>query len=571
MFDLKRLLQCEFFPAELPPCFSSDDLAANAQYVIQASAMVTREYSVPLIYSGYKSEAARRKFAVPNPYHYCKAVDFIVQQQSSLKPIFQRSPYSLTAPMDQPPKATEPYAKRSSTIAETKQAIELLYQDNRYEIRLDINSFFDNIYTHSIPWAIHGISMAKKKKNDRLLLGNQLDKHIRSLNYDQTNGILVGNALSRIVSEIILCTVDRQIYERFPDISCCRFVDDYYIYTRRSTQVQEIIAFIRRCLSNYELNFNESKLQITESPFLYGKPWVEQIKQYIHLQPDVFLSKLIMEYNTFKDIAITKYGLSVIAQCRYSAVNWPAMQSRLINLWVRFPSLSDRILPIFWKNKALLKTRAFKMAIYSVIDESLLLNREQELVWAVWFIKVFNIQISQDYMVRILQSSNELAIIIMLDLVCSSGAKNKPKILQQRKRIRDELIADDKNYRGENNTLMWTSHWLLAYEATRAKWLNLPNEDPFEFARKNTFFRELLAANVKFYNSQFTYPAPTSHTKNFEYATRTELYTSLNKLKKLIAKRLDRENTDIQIEFTEEEEALYEEFIDSLQDNEFVY
>lgn len=164
MFDLKRLLQCEFFPAELPPCFSSDDLAANAQYVIQASAMVTREYSVPLIYSGYKSEAARRKFAVPNPYHYCKAVDFIVQQQSSLKPIFQRSPYSLTAPMDQPPKATEPYAKRSSTIAETKQAIELLYQDNRYEIRLDINSFFDNIYTHSIPWAIHGISMAKKKR-----------------------------------------------------------------------------------------------------------------------------------------------------------------------------------------------------------------------------------------------------------------------------------------------------------------------------------------------------------------------------------------------------------------------
>lgn len=61
MFDLKRLLQCEFFPAELPPCFSSDDLAANAQYVIQASAMVTREYSVPLIYSGYLR---------PNQWHF---------------------------------------------------------------------------------------------------------------------------------------------------------------------------------------------------------------------------------------------------------------------------------------------------------------------------------------------------------------------------------------------------------------------------------------------------------------------------------------------------------------------
>lgn len=571
MFDLKRLLQYEFFPAELPPCFNSDDLAANAQHAIQATSMLSREYSIPLIYSGYKSETARRKFAVPNPYHYCKAVDCIVQQEPTLKPIFEKSPYSLTAPMDRVPKASQPYAKRSSSIAETKQEIELLYQDNRYEIRLDINSFFDNIYTHTIPWAIHGISVAKKKKNDRTLLGNQLDKHIRSMNYDQTNGILVGNALSRIVSEIILCTIDSQIHEQFPDVSCCRFVDDYYIYTKRSTQVQEIIAFIRGCLSKYELNFNESKLQINESPFLYGKPWIEQVKQYIHLQPDVFLSKLIMEYNTYKDIAIIKYGLTVIAQCRYTVTSWPAMQSRLINLWVRFPSLSDRILPILWKNKTLLKMRGFKAAIYSVIDEALLLNREQELIWATWFIKVFNIQISQDYMIRVLQSSNELAIIIMLDIICSSDAKNKPKILQQCRSLRDELIAEDIDDKGKSNTLMWTSHWLLAYEATRMKWLNLPNEDPFEFARKNTFFRELLLKSVKFYNPQFIYAEPSPYTKNYEYATRTELYASLSKLKKLIAERLKREGVDAQAELTEEEEALYEEFVDILEENEFVY
>ena len=571
MFDLKRLLQYEFFPAELPPCFSSDDLAANAQHAIQVASKLHRDYSIPLIYSGYKSETARRKFAVPNPYHYCKAVDCIVQQEPVLKPIFEKSPYSLTAPVDRVPKDRQPYAKRSSSIAETKREIELLYQDNRYEIRLDINSFFDNIYTHTIPWAIHGISAAKKKKNDRMLPGNQVDKHIRSMNYDQTNGILVGNALSRIVSEIILCTIDSQIHDQFPDVSCCRFVDDYCIYTKRSAQVQEIIAFIRRCLSKDELNFNESKLQINESPFLYGKPWVEQIKQYIHLQPDVFLSKLIMEYNTYKDIAIIKYGLTVIAQCRYTRAVWPAMQSRLINLWVRFPSLSDRILPIFWKNKLLLKMRSFKAAVYSVIDEALLLNREQELIWAVWFTKVFNIQVSQAYMIRVLQSSNDLAVIMMLDIICSSDAKKNSKILQQRRNLRDELIAEDTDDRGETNTMMWTSHWLLAYEATRMKWLNLPNEEPFEFARKNAFFRELLQKDVKFYDPQFAYTEPSPYTKNYEYATRTELYTSLSKLKKLIAERLKGESADAQTKFTEEEEALYEKFAGILEENEFVY
>ena len=121
MFDLKRLLQYEFFPAELPPCFSSDDLAANAQHAIQVASKLHRDYSIPLIYSGYKSETARRKFAVPNPYHYCKAVDCIVQQEPVLKPIFEKSPYSLTAPVDRVPKDRQPYAKRSSSIAETKR------------------------------------------------------------------------------------------------------------------------------------------------------------------------------------------------------------------------------------------------------------------------------------------------------------------------------------------------------------------------------------------------------------------------------------------------------------------
>lgn len=90
MFDPKRLLQYEFFPAELPPCFNSDDLAANAQHTIQTASKLNRDYSIPLTYSGYKSETARRKFAVPTPCHYCKAVDCIVQQEPVLKPIFEK-------------------------------------------------------------------------------------------------------------------------------------------------------------------------------------------------------------------------------------------------------------------------------------------------------------------------------------------------------------------------------------------------------------------------------------------------------------------------------------------------
>lgn len=570
MFSYENLLRNEFFPAELPPCFSTTTLGDHAKDAITAAKSFTQNYSIPLKYSGYKTESSRRKFAIPNPYHYCRAVDVIVSNETPIASIFKKSKFSLTAPIEGKVKSHQAYAKKSKSIADTKEEIEKQYQNNRYEIRLDISSFFDSIYTHSIPWAIHTIQVAKKRRNDKTLLGNQLDRCMQAMNYNQTNGILVGNAVSRIISEIILCTLDESIGKKFPQISCRRFVDDYYIYTQDSGQIQEIISFIRTNLAQYELSFNETKLQINESPFLYGKPWVEQIKQYMHLQPDVFLSRLIMEYNSHKDITIIKYGLKVIAQCRYTAENWPAMQSRLINLWIRFPSLSDHVIPILWNNKDKLSKTLLKKALYNITNEALLLNREQELIWAIWYAKVFDISLSQPYIISILRSSNDVAIIILLDYICKKGLDSNPKIRQQISLLHDNLAQEDIDDEGKTNCLMWTSHWLLAYEADKNKWLNV-NGKVFKFAQKNQFFKELLAKNVVFYNPSFAYDEPIKKTRNYEYATRSELYSAINKLKKMINERLKKEGEQERLTMTPEEAELYEEFVHAWEQEETAY
>lgn len=569
MFAKKNLLKNEFFPSELPPCFNTHDLANYAQEVIDIANSFGRKYSIPLTYSGYKSESARRKFAIPNPYHYCKAVDLIVQNEAVINDVFRRSKYSLTAPINKSPKEEQPYSKKTTCVADTKNEIEKAYQNNRYEIRLDINAFFDNVYTHSIPWAIHGIEVSKQRKNDNTLLGNKIDKCMRSMNYDQTNGILVGNAISRIISEIILCTIDSQIQRRFENIECRRFVDDYYIYTSDLTQVQEIISYIRICLSKYELFYNENKIQINESPFLYGKPWVEEIKQYMHLQPEVFLSKLIMEYNQHKDITIIKYGLKVIAQYDFDKNTWPAMQSRLVNLWVKFPSLSDRILPILWNNKTKITRNNFKNAIYSVIDESILLNREQELVWAVWYSKIFNITLSQDCILKVLDANNDMSTIIVLDLVHKYGKENNSKIKQKRKQIHDELSICDIDDGGNPNMLLWTSKWLLAYEATRNKWLDI-DTDLFDYASRNQFFSQLLTKNIAFYDPDYQYIAKPSSHNGFEYATKTELKNAFKKLKRAIL-LLAGENHEEYIDFDDETDVLFTNFVRALEQEEAGY
>ena len=570
MFTRENLLRTEVFPAELPPCFGTSTLASCVNEVIGVANASNQTYSIPLKYSGYKSESSRRKFAIPNPYHYCKAVDTIVRNEPQLSAIFRKSTYSLTAPIDKPAKPHQAYAKKSGSIADTKEEIEKQYKDNRYEIRLDISSFFDNIYTHSIPWAIHTIAVAKKNQKDKTLLGNQLDRCMQAMNYNQTNGILIGNAVSRIIAEIILCTVDEAVQKEFPQITCRRFVDDYYIYTQDSGRIQEIISFIRSNLAQYELSFNENKLQINESPFLYGKPWVEEIKQYMHLQPDVFLSKVIMEYNAHKDITIVKYGLKVIEQCKYSRKNWPAMQSRIINLWVRFPSLSDRILPMLWINKDKISKTVLKNAIYSVIEESLLLNREQELIWAIWYARVFDIDLRQSCVLSVLKSASDVAIIVMLDYVYKNGLQNSSKIKPQLLALHNKLADKDTDDSGNPNQLMWTAHWLLAYEADRNSWLNV-NGQTFNYAQTNPFFNKLLAKGVKFYDTDFAYDAPPQKTKNYEYATRSEMYAALNRLKKKIMERLRREGIVDRFEMVPDEEELYEEFVRAWEQEESVY
>lgn len=246
------------------------------------------------------------------------------------------------------------------------------------------------------------------------------------------------------------------------------------------------------------------------------------------------------------------------------------MQSRLINLWVRFPSLSDRIMPILWHNKARLNRTAMKNAIYSVIRESILLNREQELAWAVWFIKVFEIKVAQTYILNVLKSSSDIAIIIMLDIIHKNELQGNSKIKQQLSKLYDDLAADDTDDKGNANTLLWTSHWLLAYEADRNKWLNVDGKS-FQFARKNQFFQELLTRKVKFYDADFVYPEPEGRTRNYEYATRAELYTALGKLKKMIAERLKREGEQDLLTLTPKEAELYEEFVDAWEQEENIY
>lgn len=556
MFKFENLLRNEYFPSELPPCFNSDSLADNYNK-INGMIHAANYYgtSEPMTFSGYKNANARRKFAIPNPYHYYKAVEVIVNNSEGIFNVLSKNKASLTRPLKSSPKKCESYRRPTKNIAESKQIIEQLYQNNLIEIRLDIASFFDSIYTHSVSWAIHTKQIAKKNKSDTLF-GNVLDSSLQAMNFGQTNGVLVGNAVSRIISEIILCVVDEAILERLPDIVYKRYVDDYYIYTNNTLEINKIVSVFRQELSNYELALNENKIGINESPFIYGKPWVEKMKECLHLNPDIFINKMIIEYNNYKDISILKYGLKAIQYNEFSSSEWKYVQSIIINLWVRFPALSNIFIDIFLSNKNRLSKPLVKKALYSILDNNLSLRNDQEVIWAVWMSKVFKIEISQIYIQKILASGNWLAIINMLDIIKSRNLKKKPVIKGFLNNLYDEIIEDYANGDANSQTLMWTEVWLLAYEADKNKWLNFSGEKNFMLARKNPFFKQLYDENIEFYNSDYNYTISPPKNNKSNYITRREFNEVINKLKESINSRIGTDNTNV--EFTDEERAWLE-------------
>ncbi|PNZ09489.1 reverse transcriptase, partial [Staphylococcus simiae] len=116
-----------------------------------------------------------------------------------------------------------------------QQSIELALKYN-YILMLDISNCYGSIYTHAIAWAIHGKEIAKNSQNDKSLIGNNIDKYIRLMQNNQTNGIPQGSILMDFIAEIILSYADKNLQDKlkkvlFNPYKIIRYRDDYRIFS----------------------------------------------------------------------------------------------------------------------------------------------------------------------------------------------------------------------------------------------------------------------------------------------------------------------------------------------------
>lgn len=129
-------------------------------------------------------------------------------------------------------------------------------------LHTDVIDCYGSLYTHSIAWALHGLTKAKKGKRDKDLIGNKIDSHIQASRYGQTNGIAQGSILMDFIAEIVLGYVDEQInleLAQNKDIHILRYRDDYRIFGNSDEQTESALKIISDKLRAIGMKLGVSK------------------------------------------------------------------------------------------------------------------------------------------------------------------------------------------------------------------------------------------------------------------------------------------------------------------------
>jgi hypothetical protein len=150
-------------------------------------------------------------------------------------------------------------------------------REYKYLSKLDISSCFDSIYTHSMAWAVYGKEFSKANLSD--ILGSfpgRFDFLMQKLNYNETNGILIGPEISRIFAEIILQAVDVEVCARLlnkgivhgKDFRVYRYVDDFFVFYNDEESFHQVKMTLQECLKVYKLSLNKGKEETLRRPII---------------------------------------------------------------------------------------------------------------------------------------------------------------------------------------------------------------------------------------------------------------------------------------------------------------
>ncbi|MCA3142378.1 MAG: RNA-directed DNA polymerase [Rhodocyclaceae bacterium] len=280
-----------YFPEAyvLPPCFAvtKHPKYGKVYFTHNAKGFTPRVTEYQQVHFP-KTDYTDRTFGVIDPeLHSDIAYAFASNWKTLLGVIFhpnnQVCSYSFPVPLDSKNLGSVGQLRSGRMIYEfiemAENDIASIAHRFKFLIKSDVKNFYPSLYTHSIPWALHGKTVIRKPENrlNYSYVGNRLDKLFQNSNDGCTNGLPIGPAVSDIAAELVMSAVDRQLSTSIPtDAVVVRFKDDYRILVRSESDGRTIIKALQAALKDYRLELNDEKTEVHSLPAGIFRDWVSQ-------------------------------------------------------------------------------------------------------------------------------------------------------------------------------------------------------------------------------------------------------------------------------------------------------
>jgi hypothetical protein len=383
------------------------------------------------------------------------------------------------------------------------------YAAQNFILSTDVSSFYHSIYTHSIPWALHGKALAKQNRdrNDPTVFGNAIDFFVRQSQDGQTKGLPVGPDTSRIISEIILSAVDEEYQASAGHLvkSGFRYVDDMFYCFDTIEDSELALSLLKRSLKAYELEVNSTKTKTINAtdfnedvwPYLINRIKIESRGEDQRRSLSSFFALAIQVAKEYPHESIGNYAIKLTTNTLVEKRNWELYESFLIRLARESTNSIDTVVKIICTYASIDCKISDNVAkfVNATIVEHARLKHHFEVSWVLWLALSLKITVEPLAVDALSELPNSVCALLAFHL-------QQENLLSKPLDVTGWLANIDKD-------TLYKEHWLLVYEAGSRGWLGAA---ALNAVQTDSFFSAMQTEKVSFYDEKaFNQPLKIPH------------------------------------------------------------
>lgn len=439
--------------------FNCNDLFDNLESILKLQFNIYED-TIPIEFTVYKTDESRRIYKMPNIYSYICLSLHLYKNKNMYLPILNSTTKSLSNTF---------YNKGFS---DNKKQTERNRFGMKYIFKTDIQEFYPNLYTHSIPWMLVGKENAKANKNTPTLYYNELDRLIQRCQYGETYGIPMGTFASRLISEIYMCKLD----SKMDSYNYTRYVDDFELAYNNDEEQKKFYKDLTKELSELHLKIKIEKNKKIVFPFNIEDK-IRELNLFFEREDlkTKSLKDQAREIHQFIDVALHKSENGVKGAPKLlfliltSAIKsgkidklaiYNTVTERLLNLTLMKPILSGYFIDLIYEiNDPLFNTAVNRMidsnkvAFLTNIDRYIEIGYNEEACSILSIFYLLETQIlGEDELYKIIDNMDDFNTILAIELYEKLPSVDWSKLFTK---LESKL---ESSYKFE------LSFWLLKYE-----------------------------------------------------------------------------------------------------------